>query len=156
MIFEVSLKQRILFILWISLLLAGCGIQGNSQDFVTATASPTSDPQILTLPASQDGYPGTPEGVVHAFITVFPENPADAIQYLSPDLVAGLTPESLQNLLQLPGAVEGYMMLEGSGSAESETSQIKVAISSNQQNFVRSFTLVIRNGLWQITGIAVQ
>lgn len=93
---------------------------------------------------------------MHAFLVVFPEDPGKAVQYLSPQLVAGLDEESLMNLLQIPDIVEGYMMLEGSGSAENEFSQIKVAISSGQQTYIRLFDLNIQNGLWQILNITPQ
>lgn len=131
-------------------------MQKDPQVISTATLEATISPQTVIQVTPPGEYPGTPEGVVHAFLTIFPENPADAIQYLSPDLVSGLDETSLQNLLQLPGSIDGYMMLEGSGSAESEMSRIKVAISSNQQTFTRSFTLVIQNGFWQIKEIATQ
>lgn len=138
-------------LLWVFLLLAGCGFQKDPQEFNSTITTSESTPTILP-----DGdYPANPEGVVHAFMVLFPQDPGSAIQYLSPQLVAGLDENTLLNLLQIPGTVDGYMMLEGSGSAAAEYSQIKIAISSNQQTYLRLFDLTIQNGLWQINNISI-
>jgi hypothetical protein len=99
-------------------------------------------------------YPSTPEGVVGEFLKIYPGTPENGIQYLSPEFVLKLNETSALTLLPEQKEVSGYIIKQGSSSAESAKSEIIMDISYDQAIYSIKFFLVIEDGRWVITGIS--
>jgi hypothetical protein len=140
-----------LFILSSLTLLTGC------QPVNTILPSPvpvTPTVQFVTTPTNAEQlYPSTPEEVIRAFLIAYPIDQIYAVQYLSPAYVEKLDAESVSHLLPATGEISGFIIEEGSSSAELEKSEILANVAFNDLSSRILFSLEIVDGRWAISQI---
>jgi hypothetical protein len=116
-------------------LLSACGAS-------SADASDKDDPAGVT-----------PEDVVYSFLSAQADGSDEASLYLTETLRESLPEGGVEVLLNLGGSMQGLVFQAGSGSGDDSTAAVEAHIKVNQQEAVRVFTLVRRDGAWQISGI---
>ena len=120
-----------------------------------ATAGrPATAPAAATEAVTQPGtYPGTPNGVVLAFVDAYPDDTNGMLQYLSASLKSSLPQGGPGALLNVPGDVNGFVILSGSAVPQPPQAQIQAAFQMGAQQAMRTFDLVQENGRWVINSI---
>jgi hypothetical protein len=129
--------------------LAGC--QGRQIPQEGAFLTPEF--QIPAQNSNLNEYPGSPEGVVQAFLKVYPETPVDAVQYLAPSLVSQLNEQTILKLLPGNGIINGFLIVQGAASAETERSQLTADIEIEGKLYQAEFHLITDQGYWRIDQI---
>ncbi len=121
--------------------------------------TPTPSPAAATAPAATEtvtpagAYPDTPEGVIQAFVDAYPEDTNGMLQYLSASLKSSLPPGGPGERLNLPGDINGFVILSGSAVPQPPQAVYQGAFQVGTQQVLRTFDLVKENGRWVINGI---
>lgn len=133
-------------------MLAGC--QSKVIPLETLVAA-TSTLEATDAAVMENQYPSSPEEVIRAFLITYPSNQVYAVQYLSPSYVKDLDSASVAKLLPETGEITGFIIEQGSASAESEKSEIlaKVAFQNSSNEIL--FSLEIVDGRWSISNIEI-
>lgn len=129
--------------------LAGC--QGSQIPQESAFITPETQETVQNLNLNE--YPGSPEGVVQAFLKVYPETPVEAVQYLASSFVAQLNGQTVLKLLPGNGIINGFLIVQGSSSAETERSQLIADIEIEGNLYQAEFHLITDQGYWRIEQI---
>ena len=150
-----KLQRKFIIALFFGLiLLTGCQPVNT---MLTSTVSETPTAQFFSTPtAGEQLYPSTPEEVIRAFLISYPVDQIFAIQYLSPEYVKNLDSESVSHLLPSTGEITGFIIEEGSSSAEIEKSEILANVAFHDLSSKILFSLEIVDGRWAISQILSQ
>ncbi|KAF0109972.1 MAG: hypothetical protein FD147_1944 [Chloroflexi bacterium] len=142
-----------IILLCVLLLLTGCLENKNAQEniIIPVLSSPTATQIVYS-----ESYPSTPEDVIREFLAIYPDSPVHAIKFLSPAYVQRLDERSALDLLPEQGRPSGFIISQGSSSAESEKSEVFVNIAYNDNTYEAVFSLIIQGGRWLIEKIAQQ
>jgi hypothetical protein len=120
------------------------------------TTLPTSPAEDVTLIATDNMYPSSPEEVIRSFLIAYPLDQIYAVQYLSPSYVQKLDAGSVAKLLPASGEITGFIIENGATSSESEKSEILTNIAFNDSSYDILFNLEIVDGRWAISNISVK
>ncbi len=118
---------------------------------VEATAQRPTDIPLGELGA--DGYPLTPEGVVHAFLSDYELEPEHMIQYLSSARQANLPKGGAIELLRFNGMMEGFFIEAAAVRPDPPGADVQAAVRVGGQEVRRNFVLFKENDHWVIDRI---
>lgn len=124
---------------------------GVNLDQAVSIVTPPSTTQINT---TENFALTTPEEVVHAFLSVYPGSPPDAIKYLSPRMVVSLNEQTALTLLPQQQIPIDFFIKQGAANLDLQTSVVVVELVYDAAKYWVEFDLIVIEGNWLIDNIS--
>ncbi len=131
----------------------GIAVQGNQNP--AAGEMQAAAPQVKEAEAAMPAvpapgeYPGSPEGVVQAYLASYSDQPGQMDSYLS----QGQAGDSA-SLLGFEGSLEGFVIDAAAVNPDPPAAVVSAAVKVGGAEIRRTFTLGQENGQWKIELIA--
>jgi len=126
-----------------------------TEEEIIPTALPTVSETEVAKSESGDHYPATPEEVVKAFVSLYPDNPEQMRQYLSSNLISKLPKGGPIALLKFNGALSGFSIDSAAVNPDPAGAIIKVRVDVGGAVKNRTFVLVKEKEHWVIDAVRI-
>jgi hypothetical protein len=112
-----------------------------------AASAPVHTPEPMT---TSNAGSVSPEDVVYSFLTAYENNPDEMNLYLGAPLNENLPAGGIQEVLDLTGTMNGFIITSGAGASDTLLATVEAHLQMDQNEIVRIFTLLQDGKTWLI------